>query len=403
MELTILSQMLDFPGYNVKEVIIDNVFTFTLEKNNFPICPKCGQLYFDATKDKRDFTVEDLSVFGKRCYLKFYKYRITCSCGFNGTENIHWLTPYAKHTNRYAHWIYAFCKRMTCLDVSKVFNISKFTVYNIDKTGIQKELDEQPEIKPSKLSIDEVSRKKGHNYATIVTAPNDKKILGVIKGRKSEDLDSFYEQKEKEWLNNIKIVTMDAWRAFKTSTNKYCKNAQIAYDHFHIAQYFGKAIDNLRIRETANADGTDKKLYKGSKWLLLKDSNKLKKKQKNHLDELLDLNENLAKAYILRDEFRQIFKAVTILERLVLFNRWKKMASSTDIPEIQDFLKKINAWSDHIINALKDNSSNGYAEGINSKIRVIQRMAYGYKDFEYLRLKIFQQFNFRELNSIFNE
>ena len=196
---------------------------------------------------------------------------------------------------------------------------------------------------------------------------------------------------------------MDAWRAFKTSTNKYCKNAQISYDHFHIAQYFGKAIDKLRIRETANAENTDKRLYKGSKWLLLKDSNKLKEQQKTQLDELLKLNENLAKAYILRDEFRQIFKAVTILERLVLFNRWKKMASSTDIPEIQDFLKKINAWSDHIINALKDNSSNGYAEGINSKIRVIQRMAYGYKDFEYLRLKIFQQFNFRELNSIFNE
>ena len=80
-------------------------------------------------------------------FLKFYKYRISCSCGFNGTENIHWLTPYAKYTNRYTHWIYAFCKRMNSFDGSKIFNISKFTVYNIDKSEIEKELKEQTKIK----------------------------------------------------------------------------------------------------------------------------------------------------------------------------------------------------------------------------------------------------------------
>ncbi len=354
-------------------------------------------------KDKRECTIEDLSVFGNRCFLKFNKYRISCSCGFKGTEKIEWVKPYAKNTKRYAEWIYAFCKRMTCLDVSRVFGISKYKVYKIDKEGIQKELEEQPEIKPSKLSIDEVSRKKGHNYATVITAPNEKKILDIIKGRKSEDLDTFYEQKSEEWLNNIKIVTMDAWRAFKKSTNSYCKNSKISFDHFHIAQYFGKAIDDLRIRETANAEKSDKKLYKGSKWLLLKDGRKLKEKQKSKLDELLDLNKNLYKAYILRDEFRQMFKGFTTIERLTRFKQWKNKTAKVDIPEINEFYRKIVTWSGHIENALKDKSSNGYAEGINSKIRVIQRMAYGYKDFEYLRLKILQQFNFRELNSIFRE
>ena len=401
MELTILTELLDLKSYKVKDLKKNGIF-LTLEKTGGHICPKCGEIVLDHIKDKRSFTVEDLSIFGNRTFLQFEKYRISCSCGYNGTEKIEWLTPYAKVTNRYAGWIYAFCKRMTCLDVARVFKISEYKVLKIDKAGIKKELKKQPEVKPSKISIDEVSRKKGHNYATIVTAPNEKKVLDVIKGRKIEDLDSFFEQKDEKWLDNIKIVTMDAWRAFKTSTNKFCKNAKISYDHFHIAQYFGKAIDQLRIREMKDANETDKKAYKGSKWLLLKNSSNLKEKQTDKLKKLLLLNQNLSIAYILRDEFRQIYKGKTIIERLFLFRQWKKKMTKIDIPELKEFYRKITNWSGHIENALTDKSSNGYAEGINAKIRVVQRMAYGYKDFEYLRLKILQQFNFRELNSIFD-
>ena len=290
MELVILTKILNLPRFEVKDIIIQSEIKLILSRTGFPICPKCGQTFFDAVKDKRLFEVEDLSIQGKRCFLQFHKYRISCSCGYNGTEKLEWLTPYTKTTNRYAKWIYAFCKRMTCLDVSRVFKISEYKVLKIDKAGIKKELEQQPEVRPSKISMDEVSRKKGHNYATIVTAPNEKKILDVIIGRKTEDLNSFFEQKDQEWLDNIKIATMDAWRAFKTSTNNYCKNVQISYDHFHIAQYFGKAIDKLRIRELKSVDDANKKVFKGAKWLLLKNRSKLKGKQ---IDQLKGTSNNL--------------------------------------------------------------------------------------------------------------
>jgi transposase len=291
---------------------------------------------------------------------------------------------------------------MSCFDVAKMFGISKHSVYEIDKKGIQNEVEKQKEISPEKISIDEISRKKGHRYATIVTAPDEKKVVDVIKGRKTEDLASLYAKKGKEWCENIKHVSMDAWLAFRKATKDYCKNAIIAFDHFHLAQHFSKAIDKLRISEAKKASGKNKEIYKGTRWLLLKRPENLKKDQKKSLETLLELNKSLYTAYILRDEFRQIFSAKTAHARLIRFTNWIKKAQSANISEINVFVKNTIKWQEYIRNALRTKSSNGFAEGINTKIRVIQRMAYGYKDFNYLRLKIIQQFNFRDKNLLFD-
>ena len=402
MGFPMLSELLNLPGYFVKKLDIENNRIYiTVEAELLPVCPKCNQSFLGTVKDIRYQTVEDLSVFGKRCFIYVPKHRINCSCGYRGTEQIEWLNPYSRVTNRFASWIYAFCKRMTCIDVARVFDLSKHTVYRLDKEGIQKELKEQEELNPEHLGVDEISRKKGHVYATIVSAPNERKILDVLKGRKKEALEGFYQQKGKEWCKNIKLACMDAWPGFRTPTEKYCKKAKIAFDHFHLAQHFSKAIDRLRIDEAKNASEEDKSVYKGARWLLLKRPENLKENQKESLERLLKINQKLFTAYILRDEFRQIFAGASAHSRLIRFTNWIKKAKSADIPQLMEFIDKIENWSPYIKNALRHDVSNSFAEGLNAKVRVVQRMAYGYKDFEYLRLKIIQQFNFRDVKSIF--
>lgn len=397
-----LTELLDIENYFVKNMKIekDKIY-ISVEPEFYPICPHCFQSFLGTTKDCRIQTVEDLSAFGKRCFITVPKYRIHCSCGYTGTEEISWLNSYSRVTNRYGKWIYAFCKRMTCIDVSRIFNISKHMVYRLDKEGITKELENQDPIEPEKLGVDEISRKKGHVYATIVTAPDERKILDVLKGRKKEALETFYEQKGKKWCQKIQIVCMDAWLGFRTPTAKYCKKAKIAFDHFHLAQHFSRAIDKLRVAETKNADVDNKEIYKGSRWLLLKKPEKLKDDQKSALDTLLKLNKNLFTAYVLRSDFRQIYAGKTAHSRLIRLNNWIKKARIADIPQINEFVDNIEKWLPYIKNSLRLNVSNSFAEGINAKVRVIQRMAYGYKDFEYLKLKIIQQFNFRDVKSIF--
>jgi transposase len=291
---------------------------------------------------------------------------------------------------------------MTGLDVSILFGISKDLVYRLDKEGIKKELAEQEEINPEQISIDEISRKKGHLYATMISAPNEKKILEVIKGRKAEDLAPFFKEKGKKWCEQIEIASMDAWKAFRKVVTTYCKNAAICFDHFHLAQHFSKAIDKIRIQESRKASKKNKEAFKGTRWLLLRNPENLKDKDKSTLDQLLEINKKLFIAYVLRESFREIFNGKSVHSRLIRLTNWIKEARSAKIGQISEFINKIERWEPFIRNSLRYDYSNAFAEGLNNKVRVIQRMAYGYKDFEYLRLKIFQQFNFKEVRSIFD-
>lgn len=404
MELKILTELLGLTNCTVKDIfILEKKIIITIERLGFPICPHCGQIHFDAPKDSRQQEIEDVSAFGKRCFLRILKYRIYCSCGYKGTEFIEWLSRYSRATTRYQNLIYAFCKRMTGLDISILFGISKNLVYRLDKAGIKKELSEQKPIEPKRIGIDEISRKKGHRYATIISAPDERKILEVVKGRKAEDLAPFFKEKGKEWCEKIEIASMDAWRAFRNVVEKHCKNASICFDHFHLAQHFSKAIDKIRIQETRKSTTQNKDIYKGTRWLMLRSPENLKEKQKVALDRLLAINKKLFTAYILRERFREIFKGLSAHSRLIRLTIWKTEARSAKIGPITEFLKKIERWEPFIRNSLRYNHSNAFAEGLNNKIRVIQRMAYGYKDFDYLRLKIIQQFNFRHIRTIYDE
>jgi len=176
----------------------------------------------------------------------------------------------------------------------------------------------------------------------------------------------------------------------------------ICFDHFHLAQHFSKAIDRLRVHEAKSAGTEKKEFYKGTRWLLLKNPEKLNEDQHVTLQRLFAVNEKLYKAYVLRDDFRQIFAGHSARSRLIRLTNWMRRARAVRIPQITEFVKNIEKWEPYIRNTLRGNYLNSFAEGINTKVRVVQRMAYGYKDFDYLRLKIFQQFNFREIKSLFD-
>jgi transposase len=403
MEIELLGKLLGLSNYSVKNYTIrEKEIIIDIARDGFPVCPKCGLKVTEAPKDRRKQKIEDLSVFGKRCFLRMEKFRVDCSCGYSGTENIEWLNRYERITIRLQDWLYAFCKRMTCKDTSIVFGVSKHLVYRLDKESIERELREQKPLNPKRIGIDEVSHKKGHRYATIISAPGERKILEVVKGRKSVDLAPFFKGKGTKWCKRIESVSMDAWLAFRKTIKKYCKNAAISFDHFHLTQHFSKAIDSLRIQESRNDRKKNRGIYRGTRWLLLCNPDKLGEEQNNSLQRLLKINRKLFTMYLLRERFRDIFKGLTPHSRLIRFSIWLNESKRAKIGPLSGFVNKVIRWEPYIRNSLRGNYSNAFSEGLNNKIRVIQRMAYGYKDFEYLRLKIFQQFNFRNVGSIFD-
>lgn len=403
MDTSILTELLGLQGYFVEkyEVVEKKVFLY-LERESHPICPKCECEHMGAIKDRREQVIKDLPAFEKQVFLYVQKERFKCKCGFSGYEKIEWLSRYSRTTNRLNKWLYKFCKVMAIVDVAKLFGFAKETIFRIDKEGIKEELAEQKPVRTKTISMDEISKEKGKVYATIISDPNNKKVLDVLESRKKSVITGFFKDKGKSWCNKIAIVTMDAWRAFRTATEENCRKAKICYDHFHLAQQFSRAIDKIRIAESKRVSKKNSEYLKGSRWLLLKNPDNLKESEKESLNNLLKVNKRLCKVYILRSEFRQIFTGSDSKKKVKKLNNWIKKSKAARVKGLSEFIEKIERWKPYIENALTENVSNSYAEGINTKIRVIQRKAYGYKDFDYFKLKIFQQFNFPNVTPIWD-
>lgn len=390
-------------GYFVESYTqINKIVNLYLERESNPVCLKCGKEHLGAIKDKREQNIKDLSIFGKQVILIITKERFRCNCGYSGFEKIEWLDKYSRTTKRLNKWLYKFCKVMSVIDVSRMFGIHKDKLFKIDKEYIKEEMGTQPVVKTKAISMDEISKEKGKVYATIVSDPNNKKVLDVLESRKKVAISSFFKDKGKSWCKKIGIATMDAWLAFKTATQENCQNAKICYDHFHLAQHFSRAIDKIRISEIKRIGKNKSEYLKGSRWLLLKNPINLKETEKESLNNLLKENKRLFKVYLLRSEFRQIFQGNSPQYKVRKLNHWIKKCRAARVKGLSDFVDKIVRWKPYIENALIENVSNSYAEGINVKIRVIQRKAYGYKDFEYFRIKVFQQFNFPNVTSIWD-
>jgi transposase len=394
-----ISAILGLQGWAVVEAEVQEK-TLQLKlgrKSSAALCFECKQTVGFSTR-KREQTVRDLAWAGKKVNLVFEKWDIRCTCGYEGVEFLPWLSRYERATNRFQDQVYQLAKRMCGTDVAKVAGISKNTVYELDKEGIEQEKKEQPPLLPMHLGMDEISTRKGHHYATVISAPTLHKVVEVLKTRKKKVLDGFFKAQGPDWCERIKTAAMDAWKAFKTSVQKHCKGAMICYDHFHITQHLSRAIDRLRVSEARKQNKAGKEVFQGMRWLLLKNQENLKVEEKDDLDKLLKLNQKLAKAYLLKEQLREVFKGPTARSRLKRFSLWRKqLRSIRGAPSLKDFAKKVERWRPYILNALRENVSNSFSEGLNNKIRLIQRMAYGYKDFDYFRLKVIQQFNFRDL------
>lgn len=136
------------------------------------------------------------------------------------------------------------------------------------------------------------------------------------------------------------------------------------------------AIDMLRVQEKRKASKNNKEVYQGTRWFLLRNPENVREEHKPALDQLLALNKRLFTSYILRDRFMEIFRGITAHSRLIRLTRWKEEARPARMGHISEFLKKIERWEQFIRNSLRYKHSNAFAEGLNDKVRDIQRMAY---------------------------
>jgi transposase len=209
-------------------------------------------------------------------------------------------------------------------------------------------------------------------------------------GRREQDMDAFYAFIGEKNTKNIRLAVMDMWKPFRTSTRAHAPNAAILFDKFHILRHLGEALDKVRKQEYARLTGDKRRFVKGQKYVLLSHRANLSPEGKNSLRLLLKTNRRLNKAYLLREQFDQLWEYRSAAWARKFFDTWKAQLRWQRLKPYVKFAAMTEAhWDGIAAHCAPENKvALGFVEGLNNKIRVLQRRAYGLRDEEYLKLKI---------------
>lgn len=352
----------------------------------------CGRTY-TAYYDGKYRKVRDFS-YGphKKTWLLFYQCRIDCdTCGIK-TEYLEWVEPRAHYTVRLAAAVALSCEETRDLtSIAKQYDLHWETVKDIDKKALEQKLPELGDTEATLLAVDEFSIKKRHRYGTTVIDAERGDIIYVGKDRSEYSLVDLYTKMGTERCARIRAVAMDMWKPYEKATREHCPYAMIVYDPFHIIQAYGRdVIDRVRVAEYGKASAHSREVIKGSRYLLLKNRENLDaaRGEQVTLKKLLALNTRLEKVYLLKDDLKQLWRYKSEAWATKWFAAWYRRAMYSKITPLKLFARKLKTHSSGILAHCKYPIHTGMIEGINNKIKVIKRVAYGFRDIDYFFLKI---------------
>jgi transposase len=320
--------------------------------------------------------------------------RIQCRrCGSVKTERLDWLADNPFYTKRFAFFVGRRCRETSIKQVAEELFLHWQTVKDLDKQYMQEQLRRAGTPAPRVIGIDEIAIAKEHQYRIVVSdLERGRAIWFGGQDRSEASLDEFFAWLGPVKCGKIRLAVMDMWKAFRKSTLKKgnAPQAKILYDKFHVLKKLGEALDKVRKREYARLSGADRRFIKGQRYTLLSHWGNLSLEGKQALKLLFKANKRLNTAYLLKESFAQLWDYKLPLWARRFFDNWRDALKWQRLQPFEKFARMIEAHWDGIEAYCNEENkvALGFVEGLNNKIRAIQRRAYGFRDEEYLRLKI---------------
>ncbi len=306
-------------------------------------------------------------------------------------EKLDWLADSPFYTKRFAFYVGRRCRDSSIQDVAQEFHLDWKTVKALEKQYIQEQLRRAGTPRPKVIGIDEVSVRKGHTYRIVVSDLERKRPIWFGgEDRSEKSLDLFYGWLGEKKSQRIQLAVMDMWKAFHNSTRKHAPQAAILFDKFHVIRHLNEALDKVRKSEYTRLSGKDRRFVKGQKYTLLSRRENLDTEGRLALRTLLKANKRLNVAYLLKESFCQLWEYKKEGWARKFFDNWRSSLKWQRLRPYEEFAQMIESHWDGIAAFIQSEEkvSLGFVEGLNNKIRVIQRRAYGLRDEEYLRLKV---------------
>lgn len=332
-----------------------------------------------------------LPIGSKQVYLKLQVPRVMCrTCGIVRQITLGFADARRTYTRAFQRYVMELSKHMTILDVARHLGIGWDTVKEIQKTYLLTRF-ARPDLKHLELiAIDEIAIGKGHRYLTVVLDLISGAVVFVGDGRGADSLTPFW-KRLKRARAKIRAVAIDMSPAYIAAVSANLPTAAIVFDHFHLIKLFNDKLAKLRRELQQKAEGAGKKVIKGTRWLLLKNPEhlSLQYNEQQRLEEALRLNSSLATAYYLKEDLRQFWREPNKSAARQFLDDWIARARASDVAMLHKFAQTLDGHREGILAYFDFSISTGPLEGTNNKIKTLQKQAYGFRDMEFFKLKIY--------------
>lgn len=361
-----------------KEIYIDIEFT---RKEH--VCPCCN----NTTKYIHDYRIQivkEVSILAKNAYYRLRKRRYICKhCNKRFYEHTPFLPRYHRMTSRLVQFIINEMQSTHSMaSVANRANVSVPTVCRVFKYISYSNLK-----LPCVLSIDEFKgNTNAGKYQCIITDPQHKNVLDILPNRELAYLSDYFKSfKDRKC---VKYFVMDMWKPYKDIAETYFKKATIVIDKYHFIRQVLWAFEKVRKAEQKKFSKGRRLYFKKSKKLLLKRMRNLNEDDKAAVEIMLSLSPKLKEAYLLKEKFYEFVDSENLDAAKKNLTAWYLYIGIADMPEFNDCFKTINNWEKYILNSFICPYTNGFTEGVNNKIKVLKRNAYGVRNFERFRNRI---------------
>jgi len=392
MSTSILYHGFGIRGYSfVSHKVHDGATIFTVkDERNGVRCSACNSknVILRGYSRRRYRT---LPIGSRSTYVDLDVPRLGCKdCGAVRQAKVQFAESRRSYTRSFERYVLELSQAMTIQDTASHLNLSWDVVKDIQKRRLQKKYKRPRLCDLREIAIDEICVGSGHKYLTIVLDLSSGAVVFVGDGKGADALTPFW-KRLKHARARVQAVAMDMSPAYISAVRKNLPKAAIVFDHFHVIKLFNDKLSQLRrdiYREAT--EHMHKIVLKGTRWLLLKNPENLDitKNEVQRLQEALKINEPLATAYYMKEDLRQAWGQLNKETARRYLLDWIYRAEKSGIRMLMKFAKTLAMHLEEILNYYDYPISTGPLEGTNTKIRVLQRQAYGFRDKEFFKLKI---------------
>ncbi len=388
---TAFKRLLRLDGVNVTDVAFGvDVVTVTVALRRRRLeCPHCGHRsrfrYDTRTRRRPSWRHLDLGVWQVQVVLAEPLRRLACPAHGVVVEAVPFARPGAHLTRDFDDLLAWLATRMDKTAVARLCRVSWRTVGRACERVVATELDPGRLEGLFRIGVDEISWRKHHKYLTLVVDHDRGVVVWGAQGKDSATLDEFFTELGPQRSQQIEAVSLDLGPAFikSVTTEGHAPNAIICADPFHIIKIVGDALDEVRRdlwQQLRRLPGDQwAKGFKGARWALLKNPEDLTDTQTTQLARIRRNRGGIWRAYEMKEQFRAIFTGdLTRDQAAALLDRWCARAQRSRLAPFVKAARTIRYRRDLILNAIEHGLSNGRVEGLNNKVRLIIRRAYGF-------------------------